>query len=65
MYKLLIDRFGNKAGTIVYEQLLHDYGLTNDDTHATGKEHISVTVNPDGSYPGFTVPLEQLQEIKE
>lgn len=56
----MADRFEHKAGTIVYEQMTHDYGLARDDTRATGIRHVSVTTKPDGGYPGFTVPAEHL-----
>lgn len=52
-----------RAGDIVYRQRFHDYGLASDDTRATGVEHISVTHSPDGDYPGFTIPLSDLEEI--
>ncbi len=59
-YTLKYGRFGHKAGTTVYLQMYHDYGLASDDTHATGIKHISVTLNADGGYPGFTVPVAHL-----
>lgn len=43
-----------KAGTIVYDPKGYDYGLASDDTRMTGREHRSVTLNADGSYPTFT-----------
>jgi hypothetical protein len=45
-----------KAGTTVYRPKGHDYGLSDDDTRMTGVIHISVTLDPDGGYPLFTVP---------
>ena len=62
-YILIEDRFGHKAGTVVYDQKGWDYGLSSDDTRCTGVEHISVTLKSDGDYPGFTVPLYQLKAI--
>lgn len=59
-YTLKHDLFGYKAGTTVYRQMYHDYGLANDDTFATGVKHISVTLKSDGGYPGFTVPVDHL-----
>lgn len=64
-YRLLSQRFGHPAGTLVYEQMLHDYGLASDDTRATGVEHISVTLNSDGDYPGFTVAVSQLRALPD
>lgn len=51
-----------KAGTVVYRLAKSDYGLARDDTDATGIPHVSVTLNPDGDYPSFTVPSTFLQE---
>jgi hypothetical protein len=51
------------AGTAVYEQAGYDYGLSSDDTRITGIEHISVTLNEDGDYPGFTVPVHDLEPL--
>jgi hypothetical protein len=51
-------------GTIVYEQTSHDYGLARDDTEHTGIEHITVTLNSNGDYPGFTIPRRYLEPIK-
>ena len=62
-YKMLADRFEHKAGTVVYRQRLYDYGLASDDTSYTGIEHISVTLEEDGGYPGFTIPVHQLEGI--
>lgn len=54
-----------KAGTIVFVCTKHDYGCANDDTRATGKHHTSMTLDPEGDYPFFTHPTEQLTEVKE
>ena len=54
-----------KEGTVVYEYLKHDYGLASDDTWITGIEHVSVTLNEDGNYPSFTVPVTDLGEAIE
>jgi len=62
-YKLLTDRFEHKKGTIVYDQSGYYYGLSSDDTNVTGIEHISVTLNKNGDYPGFTVSVEDLKEV--
>ena len=61
-YKLLVDRFEHGAGTIVYKSPKYDYGLARDDTNHTGRPHISVTLNEDGDYPFFTVPVDALKE---
>ena len=61
-YKLKKDRFEHSAGTVVYEQIKHDYGLSSDDTRHTGVQHITVTLKENGDYPGFTVPVHELGE---
>jgi hypothetical protein len=64
---LRADRAANKDiknGDIVFNSMMHDYGCSNDDTRYTGIEHISVTLKEDGSYPFFTIPIRDLQEIK-
>lgn len=50
-----------QVGAIVYRQSGYDYGLSSDDTRATGIEHISVTLKRSGGYPGFTIPLRDLE----
>ena len=52
-----------KAGETVYSQKYHDYGLASDDTRMTGIEHVSVTLNADGDYPGFTIPVKDLEAL--
>lgn len=62
----LRETFGREniiKGTVVYRQSGHDYGLAGDDTRLTGVEHISVTLNKNGDYPGFTIPRYLLEEI--
>jgi len=53
------------VGDIVYKALVHDYGLSRDDTEIFGVEHISVTFNEDGSYPLFTAPVHYLEKVGE
>lgn len=52
-----------KKGTVVYRLAGSDYGLARDDTVATGVEHVSVTLKPDGDYPSFTYPANLLQKV--
>lgn len=52
-------------GDIVYDFMGCDYGLANDDTRATGVEHVSVSPNSSGEAPSFTIPKHHLQEIEE
>lgn len=61
----LIGNFNEmKQGDIVYGAVKHDYGLANEDSHTTGVLHKSVTIEPNGDYPYFTVPAHLLEEIK-
>jgi len=63
-YRLMKDATTNTeavAGTVVYKCAKHDYGLASDDTRMTGVRHISVTLNPDGGYPFFTVPASDVE----
>jgi hypothetical protein len=53
-----------KAGTTVYACVQYDYGTANDDTRFTGIPHRSVTLDPAGDYPFFTVPVRDLQQIE-
>ena len=62
-YKLKADRFEHPAGTVVYNPRYHDYGLAHDDTRATGIPHVSVTLDSDGGYPTFTVPITDLLPV--
>ncbi len=50
-------------GATVYSIRSHDYGLANDDTRMTGRHHTSVTLDPNGGYPFFTVPTDELEMI--
>lgn len=51
------------AGVFVYACNKHDYSLASDDTRATGKPHRSVTLDPSGDYPFFTVPISDIEEV--
>jgi hypothetical protein len=53
-----------KAGTLVYDCGRYDYGCANDDFRFTGIPHKSVTLNADGDYPFFTVPVHDLEQIE-
>lgn len=67
-YVMLADSAQNphaKAGVIVYDLRRVDYGLASDDTRFTGIEHVSVTLDPNGDYPAFTVPKTGLRKIVE
>lgn len=66
-YKVLKDsKIEPKAtvGTTIYDCRSHDYGLASGDTRMTGIEHASFTLDPDGDYPFFTMPVSDVKEIK-
>jgi hypothetical protein len=52
-----------EAGDVVFDQKGYDYGLASDDTRMTGIYHVSVTKKPDGDYPGFTIPRDDLEPM--
>jgi len=54
---------GSAAGTICYEFMGCDYGLSNDDTRALGIPHVSVTLDPAGGTPSFTVRKSALEKV--
>lgn len=64
-YTLKTARFEHSAGTTVYLASQFDYGLARDDTNHTGVQHVSVTLNPEGDYPFFTVPEQDLLKIAD
>jgi hypothetical protein len=73
-YEILEDsRLERKAvkGAIVYKFVRYDYGLASDDTRMasddtrmTSVPHVSVTLDPEGGHPSFTVPETAIREIK-
>jgi len=62
-YRLLYDRFDFPADSIVYEFTGPTYGLVTEDILYTGKEHIAITMDPEGGTPFITVPIEMVEEI--
>jgi hypothetical protein len=50
-----------EVGAVVYRCKGWDYGCANDDTRHTGIEHTSVTLDPAGGYPFFTIPKADLR----
>jgi hypothetical protein len=61
-YELTVSRFEHPIGTVCYDFLGYDYGLSNDDSFATEETHINVTLSPTGGAPFFTVPASQLKQ---
>ena len=50
-------------GTVVYRCLRSDYGLSFLDSVSDGEPYISVTLDPNGNYPFFTIPVRLLEPI--
>jgi hypothetical protein len=64
-FTLLKDRFEHPAGTTIYRASGYDYGLASDDARATGVPHTSMTLEPSGDYPSFTVPDSDFAPVGE
>jgi hypothetical protein len=62
-FKLLKEHDGHAPGTIIYRAKGYDYGLAADDTRMTGKPHSSMTMEPSGDYPSFTVPDDEFEAL--
>jgi len=65
-YRTKREESGIAAGTIVYDLMKCDFGCASDDTRNLGEgfiEYISVTLNPKGDYPGFTMRKKDLEVI--
>jgi len=58
-----LDRENLKAGTILYRCILPDYGTAIEDTLMTRRVHVSVTLDPTGGYPFFTIERSRLREV--
>lgn len=63
VFRLVRDRFGHKAGSEVYEYMYNDYGMASMDSFFTQLKHISITTDPSGNNPFFTIPMHDLEEI--
>lgn len=53
-----------QVGDVVYPLRRYDYDLAHDDTRVTGIQHVSMTKDPDGNYPFFTIPWEDLESLE-
>lgn len=50
-------------GETVYDYAGWDYGCANDDTRYTGVKHVTVTKDPNGGTPFFTIPERDLEPV--
>lgn len=58
-------KVGLDKGAIVYSCLRSDYGLSSDDTRILGYPCISVTLNEDGDYPGYSIAYHDLEVLSD
>jgi hypothetical protein len=63
MYRLKFNCCGHAKGTVVYPLAGTDYGNASMDSFYTQIPHLSVTLNPGGEYPFFTVAEHNLERI--
>ena len=54
-----------KQGDVVTRCRLVTYGLCSYDAHATGIGHMAMTLDSDGGYPFFTVPINVIEPLAE
>jgi hypothetical protein len=59
-YQLVNKRFEHEAGTIVYDFKGYDYGCARDDWMESGIDHNTMTLDPEGGGPFFTVPVTDI-----
>jgi len=55
----------SEKGDLVYECTKVDYGAAESDSYYTGQKHMSVTLEEDGGYPFFTIPIHNLEELPD
>jgi hypothetical protein len=53
-----------ETGATVYRCTGYDYGCSSEDTRRLGLEHVSVTLDPTGAYPFFTIPRADLRPVE-
>lgn len=61
-YVLLQAHDGKPAGTVCYRCQKYDYDCAVEDTRLHHEQHVSMTTDPNGGYPFFTVPARLLKE---
>lgn len=47
-------------GDFVYQCIKHDYGAVSMDDFIKKIEHIAMTLDPEGGYPFFTIPKQDI-----
>jgi hypothetical protein len=62
-YRLLKETLGHEAGTVVYPLRGPDYGLASNDSRMLKTPCRSMTLDPGGDYPGFVVPVSNMEAI--
>ena len=61
--RVIGDKVEASAGDTVFACTKPDYGTANDESRFTGIEHRSVTKDPDGDYPFFTMSVFDLRAL--
>lgn len=64
---LRTDRAADKSLTVgqtIYDCRGYDYGTASDDTRFTGIKHVSMSLDPTGDYPFFTIPEADIERIE-
>ena len=59
--RVLHGKIEAEPGDTVYRCKGYDYGCASDDTRILKIKHISVTKDPEGPYPFFTIPVHDLE----
>lgn len=63
-YRLRTVYDGSKKGETVYDFMLCDYGMASEDSRHFGEDYVSVTRDPNGVSPSFTVPKSILEPVE-
>jgi hypothetical protein len=63
MFQLKNNRLGFKKGTKVYPCKVYDFGLAAWDSLNSDEDFISVSTQPSGDYPVFTISIDDLEEV--
>lgn len=51
----------HEIGTICYQLSKWDHGCAYTDSLESGIAHVSMTLDPSGDYPGFSIPFQNLE----
>ena len=54
-----------RKGDIVYQSVVDDFNLSSSISQMTGQLYVTVTHNPDGTYPSFAILAHYLEELND